>query len=104
MLKKTAVAFLFCLTGSIANAQINKFSETTKPVVCDDTQKVISVIMERYKEAPVWLALDGEGQSRYVLMTNPKTGSWTLLQYTPDMACILGVGSESNLLSGKNTL
>lgn len=104
MLEKTAVAFLFCLTGSIANAQSNTYSETSKTVVCDETRKVVSIIMERYKEAPVWTALDSDGNSRYVLLVNPKTNSWTLLQYTPDVACILGVGNESNIASSKSTL
>lgn len=104
MFKQATVAFLFCLTGSIANAQLNRYTETTKPVVCDDTRKVVSIIMERYGEVPVWTARDGEGQSRYTLLSNSKTGSWTLLQYTAETACVLGVDTESTLSSNKNTL
>jgi hypothetical protein len=104
MLKQATLAFLFCLTGSIANAQVNNFTETSKSVVCDDARKVVSLIMERYKEIPMWTAQDGDKESRYMLLANPDTGSWTLLQYTPQVACVLGVGTGSKLATDKNLM
>ena len=105
MFKQATVAFLFCLTGSIANAQSDKYVETTKPVVCDDAKKIISGLMQQYGEVPVWTARDAREQSRYLLTVNAKTGSWSLLQYTPEIACVLGVGTESNLASSdKNSM
>lgn len=104
MLKQATLAFLFCLTGSIANAQSNNPTEMSKSVICDDTRTIVSFVMERYKEVPVWTAQDGDNQSRYVLMINSNTGSWTLLQYTPQVACILGVGTKSNLATDKSSM
>jgi hypothetical protein len=97
MYKKIAVAFLFCLTSTIANAQTEKFYESAKPVICDDAKSMVSGLMKNWGEMPVWTAKDAEDQSRYLLLINSKKGTWTLLQYTSDIACVLGVGSESEL-------
>lgn len=103
MYKKITVAFLFCLTSSIANAQSDKFYESAKPVICDDAKLMVKALMTQWGEVPIWTAKDAKDESRYLLLINSKKGSWTLLQYTADMACILGVGIESNLSdSSKN--
>ena len=97
MYKKITVAFLFCLTSTIANAQTEKYYESSKPVICDDAKIMVSSLMKNWGEIPVWTAKDAKDQSRYLLLVNSKKGSWTLLQYTPEIACILGVGSDSDL-------
>lgn len=89
------LAFLFCLTSSIANAQS---FETSKPVICDNTQRVIKVLLEKYNEKPVWAAVNPEDDTRFSLFVNSKTGSWTLLQMTSKIACIIGVGEGSTML------
>ncbi len=94
-MRKLALAFLLCLTSSIANAQA---FEIRKSLICDETQKVVKALAEKFNEKPVWVARDIKDDSKYSLFVNPKTGSWTLLQMTPDVSCILGVGEESNLL------
>ncbi len=95
MLKNITVAFLFCLTSTIANAQNDSSYSSQKPVLCDNSRKVISALMEKWGEIPVWTAKDGQDDSRYLLLVNPKTRSWTMLQYTPENACILGLGEAS---------
>lgn len=101
MFKQMSVAFLFCLTSTIANAQSSKYFETVKSVPCDDARLIIKGLMERYGEVPVWGAKDLRDESRYLLTVNEKNGSWTLLQYTPELACILGAGTESNLATDR---
>lgn len=91
------VAFLFSLIGSVANAQP---FESRKPVLCDDTQLLIKSLTENYNEKPVWTARNPVDDTRFGLFVNAKTGSWTLLQMTPKIACIIGVGEESTLLQG----
>jgi hypothetical protein len=100
MFKKSIVAFLFCLTSTIANAQ-NEGSaySSQKPVLCDNTKKVLKTLMEKYGEVPVWTAKDASDDSRYLLLVNSKTTSWTLIQFTPEHACIIGLGEQSNLAS-----
>jgi hypothetical protein len=94
-MRTLAMAFLFCLTSSIANAQSFQMS---KAIVCDKTESIMTALKDNYNEKPVWVA-SGEG-TRFSLFTNKETGSWTLLQFTPEYACILGVGKDSNLLLG----
>ena len=91
------VAFLLCLTSSIANAQA---FTSRKPVVCDETKKVIKILTESFNEKPIWTAKDAQDDTRYSLFVNQKTGAWTLLQMTPEVSCILGVGEESKLILG----
>lgn len=94
-MNKVVVAFLFCLTSSIANAQA---FEAHKPLLCDETKKIIESLNTNWKEIPIWTAKDGRDESRYGLFVNDKTKTWTLIQLTPQYACILGVGEESKLI------
>lgn len=94
-MRTVAVAFLFCLTSSIANAQS---FQSNKPVICDNVQKIIQALGDNYEEKPIW-AGTGEG-TRFSLFINQNTGSWTIIQFTTEFACILGVGNDSKILIG----
>lgn len=98
MLKKVGVAFLFCLISTIANAQNDTTFSSQKVVLCDNAKKVVSALMEKWGELPVWTAKDGQDETRYLLLVNPNTQSWTLLQFNSEVACILGLGEASNLI------
>lgn len=89
------VAFLFCLSSTIANAQP---FESRKPVLCDDTKSLIKSLIENYNEKPIWTAVNPVDETRFSLFVNSKTGYWTLLQMTPEIACIIGVGEDSKFL------
>jgi hypothetical protein len=91
------VAFLFCLISPIVNAQA---FQSRKPVICDDIKKVIESLNQNFEEKPVWLAKDQSDDTRYSLFVNQKTGSWTLIQFTSTVACILGVGEDSKFMFG----
>jgi len=98
MKQKVVVACLFCLASSIAYAQS---FQSNKPIICDETKKIIKALTEAYNEKPIWTAKDLLNDSRYSLFVNPKTGEWTLLQMTPEVSCILGVGTESKDVTEK---
>ena len=70
------------------------------PIVCDNTQKVIKVLEEDFKEQLTWKGSHVNDNSKYSLWINEKTRSWTLLKMTPETTCILGVGDESSSLFG----
>jgi len=89
---RAVVAFLFCLTGSIANAQPFQIE---KSLLCDKTERVFSSLKEKFQEEPVWLGNSISGDSKYALFINTKQGTWTLLQFTPEVSCILGIGDNS---------
>ena len=94
-MRTVIAAFLFCLTSSIAYAQA---FESSKPVLCDNVQSIIRGLTENYNEKPVWTARNPVDDTRYALFVNAKDGSWTLLQMTTEIACIIGVGQESKFL------
>lgn len=91
------VALLSGLYSIVANAEA---FQTNKPVVCDESKKIIAALNENWKEKIIWTASDGKDQSRYGLFVNEKTGSWTILQLTPEVACVIGVGDKSQMVLG----
>lgn len=94
-MRTLALAFLFCLNSSIAYAEP---FEARKPVLCDNVQTLIKGLTENYNEKPVWTAKNPQDDTRYALFVNSKEGTWTLLQMTSEVACIIGVGQESKWL------
>lgn len=103
-MKKIAVAFLFCLTSTIANAQgqqqqlPNGFSYVPKQVLCGPSSVIFKSLADPdIDEKPVWLAQDESGTT-FALFANPKTKAFTLVQFTRNVACVLGLGTESELL------
>ena len=98
-MKKLSVAFLFCLTSTIANAQIGSgFTVINKQVVCGPVQVVFKALAEPdIDEKPIWLGKDESGKSELALFVNQKTGGFTLVQFNEQAACILALGGESKL-------
>jgi hypothetical protein len=71
-----------------------------KPVVCESTEKVFRTMMEEFGETPQWRGATSEQGTNTVLTVNTKTGSWTLIEYTAVMACVIGVGENSSTAWG----
>jgi len=92
---KITLAFLFCLTSSIANAQVAV--QLDKPVTCSTFKVVVEELSGKYKEEPNW---NGVGPySKYIMFVNPKTQAWSLVEYHENgIACIIGTGERSTLL------
>jgi hypothetical protein len=88
------MAFLFCLTSSIANAQ--EVIELMKSVKCGDAQWVMDHFTSEYGERPIWVGKDSNSNSYITLLINKETKSWTLLQYDSKMACVLSVGQTAS--------
>jgi hypothetical protein len=62
-------------------------------------QSIIRGLTENYNEKPVWTARNPVDDTRFALFVNNKEGTWTLLQMTQEIACIIGVGQESSFIS-----
>ena len=88
------MAFLFCLTSSIANAQ--EVIELNKSVKCGDAQCVMNHFTNEYGEKTLWVGKDANSNSYVTLLVNRETRSWTLLQYDGKMACVLSVGQSAS--------
>ncbi len=99
-MKTLAVAFLFCLTSTIANAREEIFL-ADKPVHCSSLKLIIETVSgPGYREEPIWSGRDEK--SKYVMTANKKTGTWTFIQYNDNIACVIGVGEKGTMvLPGK---
>ena len=94
-MRNSALAFLFCLLSSVANAQA--FVQLDKTVTCSTLKNIVESLTGTYKEEPYW---NGVGRfSKYIMFVNVETQAWTLVEYADNgMACIVGVGERANLL------
>ena len=90
------MAFLFCLTSSIANAQ--EIMDLTKPMKCSDAQSVMNYFVDTHKETPVWVGKTVHN-TQVTLLMNKETRSWTMIEYDTRIACVLGAGEDK---SGSN--
>lgn len=71
-----------------------------KQVVCDQTKTVMETLTgKEYKEQPFWIGTDET--SRFVMLTNEKTGAWTFVQFNENIACILGTGEHYKQIFSK---
>ena len=90
------MAFLFCLTSSIANAQ--EIIDLTKPMKCSNAQSVMNYFTDIHKEIPVWVGKSIHN-THVALLMNKETRSWTMIEYDDRIACVLGAGEDK---SGSN--
>jgi hypothetical protein len=63
-----------------------------KPVICDTPKIIIESLSGSHREQPFWSGSDQK--SRYVIMVNEDTGSWSIVQFNKNIACILGTGNN----------
>jgi len=91
-----ALAFLFCLY-SVANAQ--QF-QLRKVMICDRTEVVFETLFKQFQEVPQWTGKDVKDGTTYVLTSNTKDGTWTLVQMDKDVACVMGLGTDTKLFLG----
>lgn len=90
MKKALAVAFLFCLTSSIADAQ--EQIELTKVMKCGKAQWVLDYFRDAHGETAAWVGKDSGTGSYITLLTNKQKKTWTMVQYDSGIACVLGAG------------
>ena len=90
-MRKIAMAFLFCLTSSIANAQ--EIIDLTKQMKCSDAQTVMNYFTNVFKETPVWVGKTVHN-THIALLANQETRSWTMIEYDTRIACVLGAGED----------
>lgn len=91
---------LFLIGLSVA---IHALGETTanKPVLCGPSQKIFSYLSgPDVKEQPYWIGKTESNESRFALLINTKTQTWTLVEFNKDIACVLGAGVDYKNLFG----
>ena len=91
-MRYSVLAFLFCLF-SLANAQIITLQKTMQ---CGDVSIIVNTLQQKFGEVPVWISQDDENITTYMLTENINAPSWTLLQMTTTIACVVGSGKSTN--------
>ena len=85
-----ALAFLFCLSGTLANAQTVQSKIT---VTCGNTQLVLTSFDSKdIDEHPIWVGTAEEIKTRTVVLVNKNTQTWSIVQFDDKIACVIGIG------------
>ena len=102
MLKKIMVTLTLIWVTSVF-AQIGpEFREVRKNVLCGPLEVLMKGLADpEVKERPVWIGEDESGKTSYSLFFNEKTKAFTLIQFTANIGCILGIGYKSEFQLGK---
>jgi hypothetical protein len=96
-MKNILVTVLLGLS-SIAYAQPFRLE---KPLVCDETARFMEVLRgSEFKEIPFWFGADSDSGSKFMMVVNEKTKTWTMIQFTGKVACILGSGDSYKFIKG----
>jgi len=87
------VIFAFFPLLSFANTSFT----TDKKLVCDNTSTIINELMSPdIREMVTWSG--SSAGSKFALLTNKSTGTWTLIQFDKKIACVLGTGENSKMV------
>jgi hypothetical protein len=92
-MRKTAMAFLFCLLSPIANAQ--EIIDLQKQLKCSKAESVMNYFRDNFQEMPLWVGKTNTG-THITLLVNKETRSWTMIEYDASIACVLGAGDTSS--------
>lgn len=69
--------------------------------LCGPRREVIDAIKQSAQETEVWYGHTSGNEKAVMLLLSGKSGSWTLLQVRPDVACVVGAGTKSTPLFGE---
>ena len=95
-MKKFLVSVLLLPVLSVAQEPVI----VEKPVVCEKVEIILNSLTKEFSEKPVWLGESSD--SKYSVFVDKK-GSWTIIQFTDKIACILGTGETSKQIFDFNS-
>lgn len=84
-----------CLLPLCSHAQDVK--KSTKEIICAEMKWLVNTLTHDYGEIPVFGGVDADAKSNYVLTVNPKTGSWTMVQFNSGTGCVVGTGDGTKV-------
>lgn len=98
-MKLLLVFCLMLLPALVISQQSQTSVIIDKKVICDEFDKMIEVLVKKeYNEQILWIGSDKNSDSKYAIMANQKTGTWTVIQYNKEAACIIGAGEHFRIL------
>jgi hypothetical protein len=72
--------------------------ETNKPVLCMDAKEMFDAIFEEYRETILMVFDQDSFPNKIVLTVNPATRTWSLVEYSTEIACLLGSGNNYKIM------
>ena len=97
-MRKVIATLLFLPTLVFASDWI----EAHKPIDCGPFQEILSIVTQKGVEEEVAWIGKAENNSSVALFLNPKTSTWTLVQYNKEVSCVLEMGKTSKTFKLKN--
>lgn len=88
--------FLLCLTSTIVYADAPTPYELQKPVKCAPAKALLEYLESEYGEKLTWVGKDEASDSFIAILMNKTNTTWTIVQYTPQVACVLGTGKQAS--------
>ena len=94
-MKNLIVTIILCMWYSVTVAA--EPSTNNKPVVCDTTHKILSMLDNSAIDQTItWIGV-GDEPYIYMLFTNTNAGTWTIIMtVTKELSCVLGTGTNSH--------
>ena len=92
-MKKIILLFLLAISTSAGSQQ-----ENAKPVLCMDTKAMFDAIFEEYRETILMVFDQDTFTHKIVLTVNQATKTWSLVEYSTEIACLLGSGHNYKIM------
>ena len=100
-MKKIAVTLSLCVVLSVAFAEAVK---TKKDVICDNKKEIFNWLQtNEYQEKPIWIGDSPSSQTKFAVLSNKDTGTWTIVEFNDKHACIVDEGVKSEVVPVKPT-
>ena len=90
---KKIILLLLLAVSTIACSE-----ERHKPVICLDTKEMFDAIFEEYRETILMVFDQDSFPNKIVLTVNPATKTWSLVEYSTEIACLLGSGNNYKIM------
>jgi hypothetical protein len=92
-MKKIILSFLLTVSTVACSQQ-----ENAKPVLCMETKEMFDTIFEEYRETILMVFDQDTFANKIVLTVNPATKTWSLVEYSTEIACLLGSGHNYKIM------
>ena len=85
---------VFVMLALVASTAMAEPVEVNKVVVCDDKDTMLEHLNVKYGETPYWIGAEEDEISNVMLMVNTETQSWSLVQFTDRVSCLINSGTN----------
>ena len=94
-----SIGMMYALLSN--NSYSQKLEETVKTELpCYNTQELFKSLREKFKELPLLTGkTDDNANSTMSIWLNPVNNDWTIIATKKDLSCVVGTGTDMNLIT-----